>query len=79
MKLLSWNVRGLGRTGKCRKIKQVLKERKIDMALLQETKKEVVNSKLVQSIWAGEKMEFVSVDSIGSAGGLLCIWNPEVF
>ncbi|XP_028053768.1 uncharacterized protein LOC114258112 [Camellia sinensis] len=68
-----------GRIGKCRKIKQVLKERKIDIALLQETKKEVVNSELVQTIWAGEKMEFMSVDSVGSAGGLLCIWNPVVF
>ncbi|XP_028064204.1 uncharacterized protein LOC114267362 [Camellia sinensis] len=24
-------------------------------------------------------MEFMSVDSVGSAGGLLCIWNPVVF
>ncbi|XP_028052577.1 uncharacterized protein LOC114257061 [Camellia sinensis] len=49
------------------------------MVLLQETKKEVINAELVNSIWVGEKMEFMSVDSVGVAGGLLCIWNPEVF
>ncbi|KAF5934675.1 hypothetical protein HYC85_030846 [Camellia sinensis] len=49
------------------------------MILLQETKKEVVNSELVQTIWAGEKMEFTSVNLVGTASGLLYIWNPKVF
>ncbi|XP_028059460.1 uncharacterized protein LOC114263159 [Camellia sinensis] len=49
------------------------------MVLLQETKKQGINVEFVNSIWAGEKVEFMSVDSEGAAGGLLCIWNPKVF
>lgn len=39
MKVLSWNIRGLGRPQKSRKFKEVFKERKVDTVLLQETKK----------------------------------------
>ncbi|XP_028081433.1 uncharacterized protein LOC114282869 [Camellia sinensis] len=49
------------------------------MVLLQETKKSVSNEKLARSIWVGEMMDFMAVDSTGAAGGLLCVWNPEVF
>ncbi|KAL7264030.1 hypothetical protein ACSBR1_002063 [Camellia fascicularis] len=30
-------------------------------------------------MWVRTRMEFMSVDSKGTAGGLLCIWDPEVF
>ncbi|GMQ10630.1 hypothetical protein CsSME_00053556 [Camellia sinensis var. sinensis] len=48
------------------------------MVLLQETKKSVCNEESARSIWPGEKMEFMAVDSVGAAGGLLRVWNPEV-
>ncbi|CAL5358449.1 unnamed protein product [Camellia sinensis] len=57
----------------------VLLDNKVDMVLLQETKKSVSNEKVARSIWAGEMMDFMAVDSTGAAGGLLCVWNPEVF
>ncbi|XP_028078606.1 uncharacterized protein LOC114280437 [Camellia sinensis] len=79
MKILSWNVRGIGRPEKRRQIKKSLAERKVDIVLLQETKKAVVDSTLVRSMWPGEQFDFMAVDVIGQAGGLLCIWNPEVF
>lgn len=79
IKLLSWNVRGLGRPKKRRKIKQVFCARRVDMVLLQETKRSTIDEKFVRSIWGREQMDFMTVDSTGAAGGLLCIWNPEVF
>ncbi|GMP75780.1 hypothetical protein CsSME_00032746 [Camellia sinensis var. sinensis] len=39
MKTLSWNIRGLGRPEKRRKVKEAIKDRKVDMVLLQEIKK----------------------------------------
>ncbi|XP_028055237.1 uncharacterized protein LOC114259414 [Camellia sinensis] len=33
----------------------------------------------VKSIWPFEEVEFMVVDSVGSAGGLLCIWRPQIF
>lgn len=79
MKIQSWNVRGIGRPEKMRKVKKILAERRVDIVLLQETKKSEVNSELVKTIWPGDYFEFMSVDAIGRAGGLLCTWNPDVF
>ncbi|XP_028113024.1 uncharacterized protein LOC114311158 [Camellia sinensis] len=79
MKLLSWNVRGLGRMEKRSKVKKLLKERSVDMVLFQETKKLEFSEEDVRSVWVRAKMEFMVVDAEASAGGLLCIWDPDVF
>lgn len=61
---------------KRRQIKKSLADRKVDIVLLQETKKATVDSTLVRSTWPGDHFEFMAVDAIGRVGGLLCIWNP---
>lgn len=33
----------------------------------------------MKTIWPYEEMDFMEVNSDGSAGGLLCIWRPDVF
>ncbi|XP_028068302.1 uncharacterized protein LOC114270872 [Camellia sinensis] len=38
-----------------------------------------MNDCFVRSLWLSENFEFMVVDSDGSAGGLICVWNPEVF
>lgn len=79
LKLLSWNIRGLGRQEKRGMIRKILKERKIDIVLFQETKKAVESDDVVRSIWARDKMECIAINPNGLAGGLLCIWDPGVF
>ncbi|XP_028073507.1 uncharacterized protein LOC114275726 [Camellia sinensis] len=79
MKLLTWNVRGLERKEKKSKIKRLLKDRGIDIALFKETKKAFMSEKEIKEIWARDRMEYTTVDAEGSAGGLLCIWDPRVF
>ncbi|XP_028061248.1 uncharacterized protein LOC114264754 [Camellia sinensis] len=49
MKVLSWNVRGLGRKEKRSKIKSMLKARGVDIVLFQETKKAFMLEKEVSS------------------------------
>ena len=61
------------------KIKKLIKERKIEMVLLQETKRHSMSREMVQSVWLGSNFEFSSVDSMGNSGGLLCIWNLDMF
>ncbi|GMP72029.1 hypothetical protein CsSME_00030218 [Camellia sinensis var. sinensis] len=78
MKIQSWNVRGIGKPEKRRRIKKSLIERKVDIVLLQETKKTTMDSALVRSLWPGDLFDFMGADAIGQAGGLLCIWNLEV-
>ncbi|XP_028104164.1 uncharacterized protein LOC114303229 [Camellia sinensis] len=79
MKIQSWNTRGIGRPEKRRKIKKGVVERKVDIILLQETKKSKISISLIRSMWPGDRFEFLAVDAVGRAGGLLCIWNPAVF
>ncbi|XP_028076106.1 uncharacterized protein LOC114278281 [Camellia sinensis] len=79
MKLLSWNVREIGKPEKRGRIKRLLKDRHIDIVFLQETKKLVVSDNLARGLWGQRKMEFLSVDPEGTAGGLLCMWDPDVF
>ncbi|GMP24335.1 hypothetical protein CsSME_00001633 [Camellia sinensis var. sinensis] len=79
MKLMSWNVRGLGNLEKRGRIRKLIYERKADIVLLQETKNVSILEKEVRALWGKRNMDFMVVGSEGSAGGLLCIWDPDVF
>ena len=79
MKIFSWNSRGLGKFEKRGKVKRMVRERKIDMVLIQETKKTSMDRRFVQSMWSGNNFEFIEVDAIRRSGGILCIWNSELF
>ena len=79
MKILSWNVRGLGRPEKRSKVRSILKERGVDVVLLQETKTSNLEVSFIKSIWPFDKMEYMGVDAEGRAGGVLCIWHPDRF
>lgn len=79
MKIMTWNVRGLGKSEKRSRVRNVIKEKKVDVMFIQETKRSQIDESFVRSIWPWEMMEFAAVDSDGSAGGLLSIWNPDTF
>ncbi|XP_028108356.1 uncharacterized protein LOC114307162 [Camellia sinensis] len=64
---------------KRRRIKKIIKDNKVDMVLLQETKRAAFDSNLVRSIWPEDNLEFMEVGASGSAGGLVCVWNPAMF
>ncbi|XP_028104621.1 uncharacterized protein LOC114303668 [Camellia sinensis] len=49
------------------------------MALLQETKRSQIDVEFERSCWYEDRMDFMAVDLVGVAGGLLCIWNPDAF
>ncbi|KAL8487210.1 hypothetical protein ACS0TY_023760 [Phlomoides rotata] len=50
MKILSYNIWGLGSRAKCREIMDLIKGHRIDLCCIQETKKEVVDEFLCKSI-----------------------------
>lgn len=48
MKIMTWNVRGLRRPEKMRKIKSILKEGRADVVLLQETKRSRMEEEFIK-------------------------------
>ncbi|XP_028086676.1 uncharacterized protein LOC114287494 [Camellia sinensis] len=79
MKILSWNIKGQGKKMKQSKLKKLFQKRNVDMVLLQETKKSEISKVEIKSMWVRDKVELLAVDSEGSAGGLLCVWDLDVF
>ncbi|XP_028107640.1 uncharacterized protein LOC114306563 [Camellia sinensis] len=79
MKIVSWNIRVLGRIEKRMRIKEFIRQRNIDMVLFQETKRSEMSELFVKSLWLEDLVDFMAVNADGITGGLLCVWRPEVF
>ncbi|XP_057432258.1 uncharacterized protein LOC130725012 [Lotus japonicus] len=79
MILLSYNVRDLGSSVKLRALRELVRQEKIDMMLIQESKLEVVDQNLCRSIWGADDCEWVFKASNSRARGLICIWQVEKF
>ncbi|KAK8974760.1 hypothetical protein V6N11_024402 [Hibiscus sabdariffa] len=73
MKVLSWNIRGMGVKTKTRAIRKVIAENKVDMLVLQETKKkeEEIGEGEVGRIWYNDEFRCLVASSKGKSGGLL--------
>ena len=79
MKMLSWNIRGLGRREKRNRLRKLIRDNEIDVVLIQETKKEVISKEIVRSVWPDMEFDYLEVGARGYSGGLLCIWNEKRF
>ena len=51
MKIISWNIRGLGSRTKRRVVKDFLRLQNPDVVMFQETKREVCGKRFVGSVW----------------------------
>lgn len=49
------------------------------MLFLQETKKSVISTQLINSIWTNSDPGFAVVDALGFSGGILCVWDKAIF
>ena len=79
MKILTWNVRGLGRREKRRTVRLMVARNQVDMLLLQESKLCEGDSKLIKSLWGKQNFQFRVAQAVGSARGLISIWDETFF
>lgn len=79
MKVITWNVRGIGIREKCGAIRRFIKKNKTDLLMLQETKKEELSPSIIRELWGLQEVDWFSKPSVGVSGGLLTIWNPAIF
>ena len=75
MKIFSWNIRGSGSPSKRRAIKEAICNSDPNIVVLQEIKREEVNRSFVGSLWRSRFKELIVLPAIGSAGGILIMWD----
>lgn len=77
MKIISWNVRGLGGVEKKREVSQMVREKCPLILCIQETKLEVCNNMVCNSLWNNTHFNFSYQPSVGASGGLLTLWDSK--
>ena len=75
MKILCWNIRGIGGGGKVRQMSKMIREERLGFVGVIETKKESIDHSMVKRIWGLNDCDWSSVDAQGASGGILCIWE----
>ncbi|KVI01510.1 Endonuclease/exonuclease/phosphatase, partial [Cynara cardunculus var. scolymus] len=79
LKILSWNVNGMGKESKRRWVKNAGQENKISFLCLQESKMVIQQDWQVASVWGGPQFQFAAIDPVGHSSGLITIWNDSLF
>ncbi|GJZ96376.1 RNA-directed DNA polymerase, eukaryota [Tanacetum coccineum] len=70
---------GLGHKTKKEWIKALSNSFKLNFLAIQETKMTRVSHMDVKFLWGNSIYDYVCSDSLGSSGGILCIWEASVF
>ena len=77
LKIISWNIRGIGGDSKRRLFKNRILTEKPTVIMLQETK--CLEQKLIDFVtkrW--RKAQAIALDAKGNAGGIAIIWDPDI-
>jgi exonuclease III len=76
--ILYWNVRGLNSPDKRLMVRNLLRQWRVDIVCLQETKLEHISRRVVKSVWGCHYFDWCYVAAIGAAGGILLMWDKRV-
>ena len=77
MKIISWNIRGLGSRQKKRVVKDFLRFQNPDVVMFQETKREVCDRRFVGSVWSVRNKEWAALPTCGALGRIVPPKNPS--
>ena len=77
MKIISWNTRGLGSKKKRRVVKDFLRLEKLDVVMIQETKKAECDRRFVGSVWIAGNKDWAALPASRASGGILIIWDSK--
>ena len=71
MKILSWNVRGANDCSKRKVIKTFIRNQRVDLICIQETKIQAMSDSIARSIGSGRFLDWKAVNAEGASGGIL--------
>ena len=77
MKILSWNVRGANDSSKRKVIKTFIRNQRVDVICIQETKIQAMSDNIARSIGSGRFLEWKAVDAEGASGGIMICWDKR--
>ena len=78
MIILSWYIRGLGSSHKCREVRNMVRRFKCDTLILCETNVEVRSHSLLRNIRGGRLSQWEMLPSQGASGVILIDWDDKV-
>lgn len=64
MKVISWNVRGLGGPERRKIVQDVLRNNKVQIALIQESKLRSMSDKIAREVWGGRSTKWVCLGAV---------------
>ncbi|GAU37762.1 hypothetical protein TSUD_102790 [Trifolium subterraneum] len=77
MKIISWNVRGLGGIEKRKEVCRLVVDQNPFFLCLQESKLQTCDVFLCSTLWGNSPHDFSYHPSVGASGGLLSIWDSN--
>ena len=75
VKILSWNVRGANDSSKKKVIKTFIRNQRVDLICIQETKIQAMSDSIARSIGSGRFLDWKAVNAKGASGGILICWD----
>lgn len=79
MRIISFNVRGLGGSIKKSAVRELVVNEKVDFMCVQETKLDRIDDRLAFVLWGNKECDWVFSGAEGASGGLCCLWDKAVF
>jgi hypothetical protein len=61
------------------KIRELVRDQKVDFLAIQESKLEVVTKGLCFNLWGSGDCDWAALPSQGNSGGIISMWNKEKF
>jgi exonuclease III len=75
MRLLYWNVWGLGGMEKRKEVTELVREKTPFVLCLQETKLQYIDDFLCSSLWGPSNYDYSFSPSARASGGLMTVWD----
>ena len=75
LKILSWNVRGANDSSKRKIIKTFIRNQRVDLICIQETKIQSMLEGIVRSLGFGRFLDWKAMNAEGASGGILICWD----
>ena len=77
LRILSWNVRGVDDRPKRKIIKSVIRNQKVDLFCIQETKVQVMSEEMARSLGPGRYLDWKVLNAKGTAGSVMICWDKR--